>query len=114
MIRRRQKALVNEENTRKKSMIYGEYTDRSHTPTTTCDIECTNGGRHSGTTNEKKLLYDKASISAKNDMTAKFMEEAKKTKNEKRMTNGMLHIIITDVHTKRKLPPDLSVSPATI
>ena len=114
MIRRRQKALVNEENTRKKSMIYGEYTDISHTPTTTCEIECTKGGRHSGTTNEKKLLYDKASISAKNDMTTKFMEEAKKTKNEKRMKNGMLHIIIMDVHTKRKLPPDLSVSPATI
>jgi len=47
-------------------------------------------------------------------MTANFMEEAKKTKNGKRITKGMIKSIIEDVNTKRKLLSDFSVSPATI
>ena len=114
VIRRGQKDLVNEENTRKQALVYYEYNARSHTPTTICEIERTKGGRPAGTTNENKWLYEKASIASKNEMTAKFMEEAKKTKNGKRMKKGMLQSIIEYVHTKLNLPPDFSVSPATI
>ena len=114
MICHRQKYLVNKENTRKQALVYDEYTSISHTPTTTCEIELTKGGRPAGTTNEKKWLYEKASIASKNEVTTKFMEEAKNTKNGKRMKKGVLQSIIEDVHTKRNLPIDFSVSPATI
>ena len=98
VIRRRQKALVNEENIRKQALMYEEHTARSHTPTTTCEIERTKGGRPAGTTNKKKWLYEKASIAAKNEMTAKFVEKAKKAKNGKRTTKGVLKSIIEDVY----------------
>ena len=68
----KQKDLVNKENTRKQDLVYEEYTARSHTQTTTCEIERTKDGRPAGTTNEKKWLYEKVSIAAKNEMTAKF------------------------------------------
>ena len=114
VIRRGQKDLVNEENTRKQALVYYEYNARSHTPTTICEIERTKGGRPAGTTNEKKWLYEKASIAENNEVIAKFTEEAKNTKNGKRMKNGVLQSIIEDFHTKRNLPLDFSVSPATI
>ena len=114
MIRLRQKSIANKENTIKQDLVYDEYTDRSHNQTTTCEIELTKGGIPAGTTNKKKWLYEKASIASKNEVTTKFMKEAKNTKNGKRMKKGVLQSIIEDVHTKRNLPLDFSVSPATI
>ena len=114
MIRLRQKSIANKENTIKQDLVYDEYTDRSHNQTTTCEIELTKGGIPAGTTNKKKWLYEKSSITEKNKMTAKFMEETKKTKSGNQTTKGMLQSIIEDVHTKRNLLPEFSVSLETI
>ena len=108
------KILWTKKNTRKQALVYYEYNARSHTPTTICEIERTKGGRPAGTTNKKKWLYEKASIASKNEVTTKFMEEAKNTKNGKRMKKGVLQSIIEDVHTKRNLLPEFSVSLETI